>query len=126
MRPQLLCTFTYIDKLPYCLGEVYKTYTVEAVSNVKCYSYVKESNNVVCIYNVEGSTKRMKDTISINRKKETNTFYSINALNSLIQSLNNGVLDKTFRVDWTHYQDMILLSDSECNCRAIKIEELSR
>jgi|TARA_R110000868_G_scaffold107649_2_gene294446 hypothetical protein len=126
MRPQLLCTFTYIDKLPYCLGEVYKTYTVEAVSNVKCYSYVEESNNVVCIYNVEGSTKRMKDTISINRKKETNTFYSINALNSLIQSLNNGVLDKTFRVDWTHYQDMILLSDSEYNCRAIKIEELSR
>ena len=126
MRPQLLCTFTYIDKLPYCLGEVYKTYTVEAVSNVKCYSYVEESNNVVCIYNVEGSTKRMKDTISINRKKETNPFYSINALNSLIQSLNNGVLDKTFRVDWTHYQDMILLSDSEYNCRAIKIEELSR
>ena len=126
MRPQLLCTFTYVDKLPYCLGEVYKTYTVEAVSNVKCYSYVEESNNVVCIYNVEGSTKRMKDTISINRKKETNTFYSINALNSLIQSLNNGVLDKTFRVDWTHYQDMILLSDSEYNCRAIKIQELSR
>ena len=116
MRPQLLCTFTYVDKLPYCL----------AVSNVKCYSYVEESNNVVCIYNVEGSTKRMKDTISINRKKETNTFYSINALNSLIQSLNNGVLDKTFRVDWTHYQDMILLSDSEYNCRAIKIQELSR
>jgi len=126
MRPQLLCTFTYIDKLPNCIGEVYKTYTVEAVSNLKCYSYVEESNNVVCVYNVEGSTKRMKDTISINRKKETNTFYSINALNSLIRNLNNGVLDKTFRVDWTHYQDMILLSDSEYNCRAIKIEELSR
>ena len=126
MRPQLLCTFTYVDKLPYCLGEVYKTYTVEAVSNVKCYSYIEEPNNVVCIYNVEGSTKRMKDTISMNRKKETNTFYSINALNSLIRSLNNGVLDKTFRVDWTHYQDMLLLSDSEYNCRAIKIEELSR
>jgi hypothetical protein len=126
MRPQLLCTFTYIDKLPNCIGEVYKTYTVEAVSNLKCYSYIEESNNVVCVYNVEGSTKRMKDTISINRKKETNTFYSINALNSLIRNLNNGVLDKTFRVDWTHYQDMILLSDSEYNCRAIKIQELSR
>jgi len=126
MRPQLLCTFTYIDKLPYCIGEIYKTYTVEAVSNVKCYSYVEEPNNVVCIYNVEGSTKRMKDTISINRKKETNSLYSINALNSLIRSLNGGVLDKTYRIDWTHYQDMLLLSDSEYNCRAIKIEELSR
>ena len=126
MRPQLLCTFTYIDKLPYCIGEIYKTYTVEAVSNVKCYSYVEEPNNVVCIYNVEGSNKRMKDTISINRKKETNSLYSINALNSLIRSLNDGVLDKTYRIDWTHYQDMLLLSDSEYNCRAIKIEELSR
>ena len=126
MRPQLLCTFTYIDKLPYCIGEIYKTYTVEAVSNVKCYSYVEEPNNVVCIYNVEGSTKRMKDTISINRKKETNSLYSINALNSLIRSLNDGALDKTYRIDWTHYQDMLLLSDSEYNCRAIKIEELSR
>ena len=126
MRPQLLCTFTYIDKLPYCIGEIYKTYTVEAVSNVKCYSYVEEPNNVVCIYNVEGSNKRMKDTISINRKKETNSLYSIKALNSLIRSLNDGVLDKTYRIDWTHYQDMLLLSDSEYNCRAIKIEELSR
>lgn len=126
MKPQLLCTFTYIDKLPYCLGEVYKTYSVESVSNVKCYSYVEDENNVVCIYNVESSTKRMKDTISINRKKESNTFYSINALNALIRTLNNGVLDKTYRVDWSHYQDMLLLSDSEYNCRAIKIKELSR
>jgi hypothetical protein len=126
MRPQLLCTFTYIDKLPYCLGEVYKTYSVESVSNIKCYSYVEDEKNVVCIYNVESSTKRMKDTISINRKKESNTFYSINALNALIRTLNNGVLDKTYRVDWNHYQDMLLLSDSEYNCRAIKIKELSR
>jgi hypothetical protein len=126
MRPQLLCTFTYIDRLPHCLGEIYKTYSVESVSNVKCYSYVEEENNVVCIYNVESSTKRMKDTISINRKKESNTFYSINALNALIRTLNNGVLDKTYRVDWSHYQDMLLLSDSEYNCRAIKIKELSR
>ncbi len=126
MKPQLLCTFTYIDKLPYCLGEVYKTYSVESVSNIKCYSYVDDENNVVCIYNVESSTKRMKDTISINRKKESNTFYSINALNALIRTLNNGVLDKTYRVDWSHYQDMLLLSDSEYNCRAIKIKELSR
>ena len=126
MKPQLLCTFTYLDKLALCIGEVYKTYTTDNVSNMKCYSYTETPSNVVCIYNVSGDGRRMKDTISINRKKETNTFYSINALNSLIQSLNNGVLDKTFRVDWINYQDMLLLSDSEFNCRLIKIQELSR
>lgn len=126
MKPQLLCTFTYLDRLALCIGEVYKTYTTDNVTNMKCYSYVETPNNVVCIYNVAGDGRRMKDTISINRKKESNTFYSINALNSLIQSLNNGVLDKTFRVDWTKYQDMLLLSDSDYNCRLIKIQELSR
>ena len=110
MRPQLLCTFTYIDKLPYCLGEVYKTYTVEAVSNVKCYSYVEESNNVVCIYNVEGSTKRMKDTISINRKKETNTLYTINALNTLIMNLNGGIMDTRYPINWHEYRNSVLLT----------------
>ena len=67
----------------------------------------------------------MKDTISINRKKESNTFYSINALNSLIRGLNNGLLDKQFRVDWSNYQDMLILSDNEYNCKIIKIRELS-
>ena len=126
MKAQLLCTFTYLDKLPTCLGEVYKTHDVQNVTNVKCYSYVETPNNVVCIYNVSSEGRRMKDTISINCKKESNTFYSINALNSLIRSLNNGVLDKTFRIEWSNYQDMILLSDMDYNCRLIKIEELSR
>jgi hypothetical protein len=126
MKAQLLCTFTYLDKLPTCLGEIYKTHDVQNVTNVKCYSYVETPNNVVCIYNVSSEGRRMKDTISINRKKESNTFYSINALNSLIRSLNNGVLDKTFRIEWSNYQDMILLSDMDYNCRLIKIQELSR
>lgn len=126
MKAQLLCTFTYLDKLPTCLGEVYKTHDVQNVTNVKCYSYVETPNNVVCIYNVSSEGRRMKDTISINRKKESNTFYSINALNSLIRSLNNGLLDKTFRIEWNNYQDMILLSDMDYNCRLIKIQELSR
>jgi len=125
MRLQLLCTFTHIDKLPNCIGEIYKTHTVESVTNVKCYSYVDDTNSIVCIYNVEGSARRMKDTISINRKRQSNTLYSINALNALIRTHNGGVLDKTFRIDWSQYQDILLLSDSEYNCRTIKIQELS-
>lgn len=124
MRPQLLCTFTFIDKLPNCITQIHKVYTVEEVSNLKCYSYVETPQSVVCVYNVLSTSKRMQDTISINKKKETNTFYSINALNSLIRTLNNGILDKTLRIDWLHYQDTLLLADSELNCKMIKIREL--
>ena len=77
------------------------------------------------MYNVEGGTQRMKDTISINRKKQSNTFYSINALNSLIRSLNNGVLDKTYMVDWSQYTDTLLLADGDYDYKAIQIKEFA-
>jgi len=125
MKLQLLCTFTYMDQLTNCLGNIYRTHTPESITNLKCYMYVDDPNNIICVYNIDGSVKRMKDTISINRKKESNTYYSINALNSLIRGLNNGLLDKQFRVDWSNYQDMLILSDNEYNCKIIKIRELS-
>jgi hypothetical protein len=125
MRPQLLCTFTYLDKLTTCIGLIYSTYTSENVSNMVCYTYIESPSNVICVYNVEGGTQRMKDTISINRKKQSNTFYSINALNSLIRSLNNGVLDKTYMVDWSQYTDTLLLADGDYDYKAIQIKEFA-
>ncbi len=125
MRPQLLCTFTYLDKLPISIGQIYKAYNVDDVSNMKCYTYIEVPNNVICVYNVNTVERRLKDTISINRKKETNTFYSINALNSLIRLLNNGILDKSYMVDWHQYKDILLLADGDTQCKMIRIKELA-
>jgi hypothetical protein len=125
MRPQLLCTFTYLDKLPVSIGQIYKAYNADGVTNMKCYNYVETPNNVICVYNVEVKDRRLKDTISINRKKDSNTFYSINALNSLIRLLNNGVLDKSYMIDWSQYQNTLLLSDGDSQCKMIIIKELA-
>ena len=124
MRAQLLCTFTYLDRLTTSIGQIYKAYNADDVSNMKCYSYIELPTNIICVYNVTTNERRLKDTISINRKKDTNTFYSINALNSLIRSSNNGVLDKSYRIDWSEYSDTLLLADGEYNFRIIKIKEL--
>jgi hypothetical protein len=35
--------------------------------------------------------------------------YTINALNSLIKSINNGVLDKNLQIDWDNYKDKLLI-----------------
>jgi len=53
----------------------------------------------------------MANTILLHRKKESNTLYTINALNTLIKSLNNGFLDKNFMVEWNNYKNCILLTD---------------
>jgi len=49
----------------------------------------------------------------VHRKKHTNTLYTINALNELIRSLNNGLLDKSYIVDWDNYRNCILLFQTE-------------
>jgi hypothetical protein len=77
------------------------------------------------VYNVDATERKMRDTISINRKKETNSYYSINALNAIIKENNNGVLDKSFPIDWVSYTNTLLLSYNNGGCRIIKIKELS-
>jgi hypothetical protein len=46
----------------------------------------------------------------VHRKKESNTLYTINALNELIKKLNGGVVDTRYQVDWQHYKNTILLT----------------
>ena len=124
MRPQLLCTFTTLQDLPYCISNIHKTYNND-VANLKCYTYVHNESNIVCIYNVNSTDRRLRDTISINRKKETNTLYTINALNALIRSLNSGILDKSYMINWYDYKDCMLLSQGD-EYKTIAIKELSR
>ena len=63
-------------------------------------------------------------------KKDTNTLYTINALNELIKSLNGGVVDTQFPIDWQHYRNCILLTQhneiKQLNTKIFKIIELQK
>jgi len=72
-----------------------------------------DSDEFMCTYNIEvdqSSTRILPNTILLHRKKESNTLYTINSLNLLIKSLNEGVLDTSFKVDWQNYRNTILLT----------------
>ena len=62
-------------------------------------------------YNVLLDTRKdfLPGSIMVHRKKETNTIYTINALNELIMNLNNGVLDKQYPIEWENYTNTMLL-----------------
>jgi hypothetical protein len=66
------------------------------------------------------------DTISVHRKKDSNTLYTINSLNELIKKLNNGVLDTSYSINWNDYKNTILLTDSDKGVRLIptKLHEI--
>lgn len=111
MNTQLLCTFTDMSNVSEAINKIKNHYSV--VFN-KIFILQDENNpdELFCTYNIdmESDNRRMKKTISVHRKKETNTIYTINALNNLIVRLNDGELDKTFTIPWDDYGNCILLT----------------
>jgi len=71
-----------------------------------------DDDKVMLTYNIDGPVYnlQLENTILVHRKKQTNTLYTINALNEVIKYLNNGVLDTTYQVDWTRFRNCLLLT----------------
>lgn len=111
MRISLMCTFTHRSSLDLVTAYINKVYNPPII-------YVQQNidnpDNLYCTFtNVNGVSELTPSTISIHRKKQTNTLYTINALNTLIRHINNGVLDKSFEIDWESYRDCYLLASGE-------------
>lgn len=113
-QTQLLCTFISADKLDETIELIRNSYTL-AFNNIYILENVHDVNQLILTYNViMGSLKEQysapTSTISVHRKKQTNTIYTINALNALIASKNNGMIDKAYRIDWNELQNSILVT----------------
>jgi hypothetical protein len=111
MANKLFCTFTAPEELDNTLNTLTTKYTI-LYSKI----FVLESlstEEYVCTYNIDTFNMEQQsvlpNTILLHRKKESNTLYTINALNALIKSLNNGVLDTNYRITWLDYKNSILL-----------------
>jgi len=111
---KLFCTFTSKDGLDDTLREINREYTILYKKIFVLAS--PESEEYMCTYNIElqgGQTKILPNTILLHRKKESNTLYTINALNTLIKKLNEGVLDTSFIINWNDYKNSILLTQGD-------------
>ena len=125
MRPQLLCTFTRTDQIEDCSQDILWLHQGSSVADMQSFLYVDQPEEAICVYSVVNPARYGKSTITINKKKESNTLYSINALNGLIRDLNHGVLDKSFRINWPDFADTLLLADRETGYKTIRIEQLA-
>jgi len=108
---KLFCTFTTPDELDTVLSDINRRYTI--LYNKIFVLESPQSKELMCTYNIDmGNTADtpLPNTILLHRKKESNTLYTINALNALIRSLNNGMLDTRFIVNWADYKNCILLN----------------
>ncbi len=114
MKTQLLCTFTKTKLLTKTVDRIIQAYDI-LYNKIFVLNNEENSNELMCTYNIDASIKTeiLPDTISLHRKKQTNTLYTINALNECIKIVNNGVLDTTYQLDWENYRNSILVTNDE-------------
>jgi hypothetical protein len=112
-QTQLLCTFTTKGELDTTLQGIREKYTI-----VYNYIYILQNKSnleeLFVTYNIDTDNQPeipLNGTILIHRKKESNTLYTINALNELIKEENGGKLDKRFELDWGKFRNSIILTN---------------
>jgi hypothetical protein len=111
MKNKLFCSFAAHNYLPEAIASITSRYPI-------LYSklFVLESaqtTEYLITYNVDTEkplTEIPENTILLHRKKESNSLYTINALNTLIKQLNNGVLDNQYKINWSDYRNSVLLT----------------
>jgi uncharacterized protein YpuA (DUF1002 family) len=131
MKSQLLCTFTTKESLDSVIKEITNAYTI-VFNKIYVLQNENNTNELICTYNVDTQNNidynKVEGTISLHRKKYSNTLYTINALNECIKNLNNGILDEKYMIPWENFKNMLLITNSDglnkINTRIYKIEKI--
>ena len=115
MKTQLLCTFTDKEVLQDILQQIRENYKI-----VYNYIYILQNktnlDELYITYNIDTNFKPdtpLTNTILVHRKKESNTLYTINALNEMVREENDGVLDRNFVLDWSKFKNTIVVTNSD-------------
>ena len=115
MNNRLYCTFTTSDDVNEIVKKIQTSYVI--LFNKLFVLESLDGEKIMLTYNVDmnnsSADSMIDNTILVHRKKQTNTLYTINAINELIKDLNNGVLDKRFPIEWNDYRNCILLVQAE-------------
>ena len=114
MNTQLLCLFTLKPELDISVDFIVTNYVI-INPNVFILESKVRPEELFVTFNVEkGSAPIPSDwkTILVHRKKQTNTIYTINALNEVVKSMTGGQTDNSFVIDWEEFHNCILTTSN--------------
>lgn len=122
---QLLCTFTNSKDYRATANDIKKFYQIYN-DRIFAFANTKSPTEVYLTYNVlnmQRDAQKFPNTILIHRKKQTNTLYTLNAMNRLIEE-ENGKADNTYVVNWNLYSNSLIIT-GEISVRIIPLKILS-
>ncbi len=121
MKTQLVCTFAKKYELDKVIEDITLNFSV-LNNKIFIFKSFEIKDDCILSYNIimDSYKKFLPNSIMVHQKRETNTIYTINALNELIMNLNNGILDKKYPIEWERYRNCALLKNKE-GFRVVKI-----
>jgi hypothetical protein len=118
-RGALLASFLKTDDEEEILGEVqYIADTFELTNNlIFLLASAEDPSKKIITYNTQLTNSKISNTrlytIRVHRKKNTNTLYTINALNLAVAKDNNGQTGRHLKLDWEQYENSLLLTKNK-------------
>lgn len=121
MKTQLVCTFSKKHQTDEVIEEIKSNFSI-LNNKIFIFKSFEIKDDSILSYNIvmDSYKKFLPNSIMVHQKRETNTIYTINALNELIMNLNNGVLDKKYPIEWERYRNCALLKNKD-GFRIVKI-----
>ncbi len=129
-RRNLLATFIQKEELENTLQKIKEYFKDQQPLKIFQFKNVDDETKIILSYNVvlDDSkvfeySKAIPGTINLHRKKETNTIYSLNALNYIVK-LETGKEEKDIKhqIQWEDYRNCILISNKNTGFFKIRIE----
>ena len=110
MNTQLLCLFTTKEELEKSTNFILENYVLTN-PNVFILESKMKPDEAFITFNVEKGSSAIPSewkTILVHRKKQSNTIYTINALNEVVKSKTGGQLDNSYMIEWDEFRNCII------------------
>jgi hypothetical protein len=114
MNTQLLCLFTTKEEIDIAKDFILKNYTLTN-PNVFILENKSKPDEFFITFNVQKGSAPIDSqwkTILVHRKKQSNTIYTINALNEVVKSKTGGMLDNSYMIDWEEFRNCIITTSN--------------
>jgi|TARA_R110001592_G_scaffold20315_7_gene82632 hypothetical protein len=110
MNNKLYCTFLQNEEVEEVVNKILEDHDI--LFNKIFVLISLDEDKTMLTYNIDSPVDALQlpNTILVHRKKQTNTLYTINALNEVIKYLNNDILDTSYQVDWFQFRNCLLLT----------------
>jgi len=113
MTNRLYCTFVEEQDINDVISGLIADYEILFGKIFVLGSKNKNYSKTLLTYNIDTANLKedtvFPDTINVHRKKETNTLYTINALNSVVLH-EYGRVNPNYQIEWENYKNCLLLS----------------